>query len=294
VFNGLRKVVDALALESIVYLGFGSVWFSDFILAHRDLRIDTMLSIESNPIIFKRALFNRPYRTIQVFEGDSDDVIPELLIEPEYQDRPWIVWLDYDGPLDEKCRDEMSYLINNLPPNSALIMTCNARPYKYGKPAKRVESLNSLFGDSIGMTLVDSMVEDEVPFINTLRQAIENFMLSTALQNSRAGGFVPAFNIGYQDGPPMVTVGGILPSVGNASTIQGLTRRKSWEGLVKHPITTAPLTMKEVGALQAQLPSRTRITRKRVQRLGFDLDEHQIDSFARHYLLYPNFVQAAT
>jgi hypothetical protein len=294
VFNGLRRVADTLALENMVYLGFGSVWFSDFVLAHRGLRINTMLSIESNPIIYRRALFNRPFRTVQVFEGESDDLIPELLTNDEFLDRPWIVWLDYDGPIDEKCLNELAYLVNNLPQNSALITTCNARPHRYGKPAKRVDSLNSLFGDLIGMTLDDSMVENDVPFMNTLRQAIENFLLSTALQNARAGGFVPAFNVGYQDGPPMVTVGGILPSVGNTSTVQGLTRKRDWEGLVSHPITTAPLTMKEVGALQAQLPSRKKITRKRVQRLGFDLEEEQIDSFARHYLLYPNFVQAAT
>jgi hypothetical protein len=293
VFNGLRKIVDTLALENMVYLGFGSVWFSDFVIAHRDLRIDTMISIESDPIIFKRAQFNRPYRTLRVVEGESDEVIPDLLTEQRYLDRPWIVWLDYDGPINEKCLDELSYLINNLPPNSALIMTCSARPHRYAKPAKRADSLNELFGDSMGMTLDDSMVDEDVSFMNTLRQAIENFLLSTALQNARAGGFVPAFNLGYQDGSPMVTVGGILPSVGNTSTAQSLTRKKHWGGRVKQPITTAPLTMKEVGALQSLLPSRTRLTRKRVERLGFDLEEKQIESFANHYLLYPNFVQIA-
>lgn len=277
----------------MVYLGFGSVWFSDFVIAHRDLRIDTMISIESNPIIFKRAQFNRPFRTIRVVEGESSEVIPVLLTEQEYLDRPWIVWLDYDGPIEEKCLGELSYLINNLPPNSALIMTCSARPHRYAKPAKRVAALNALFGDSIGMTLDDSMVEDDIPFMNTLRQAIENFLVSTALQNARAGGFVPAFNLGYQDGSPMVTVGGILPSIGNLSTVQSLTQKKRWEGRLEQPISTAPLTMKEVSALQSQLPSRAKLTRNRVQRMGFDLEEKQIEAFASHYLLYPNFVQIA-
>ena len=294
VFGGLRKIVDALGLSDLVYVGFGSVWFSDFMIAHRDLRIETMVSIESNSIVFKRAQFNRPFRTIDIFKGLSADVIPVLLTKKKYVDRPWIVWLDYEKPIDQDSVNELSDLVNTLPPNSALIVTCNARAQRYGGATKRIDWLQALFGDAVESTLTQSMVDDDVSFMDTLRRTMQNFLLSTALQNARAGGYVPAFSLGYQDGSPMVTVGGILPGIANVSTVQGVVRKRNWEGLVNKPIITAPLTMKEVAALQSQLPNRLKLTRKHIRSLGFDLEEKQIESFASHYLLYPNFAQISS
>ena len=79
VFDGLRRIIDTCALEDLIYIGLGSVWFTDFILAHRNLGIETMFSIEQDDIVFKRAEFNKPYRTLEVIHGESQDVVPELL-----------------------------------------------------------------------------------------------------------------------------------------------------------------------------------------------------------------------
>src|SRR5215469_15284764 len=78
VFDGIRLILNQLSAMNAVYIGFGSAWFSDFLLAHRILGIQEMISIEADPVTYKRAVFNRPYRTLEVLEGESSDRTPEL------------------------------------------------------------------------------------------------------------------------------------------------------------------------------------------------------------------------
>jgi hypothetical protein len=291
VFENLRNIISALSLRKMVYVGLGSVWFSDFLLAHRDLRVESMVSIEEDPITYRRASFNKPFRTLSVREGKSVDVLPDLLRNETLNNRPWIVWLDYDAVIDETSLEEIASLLNSLPADSFLVVTCNAQPNLYRQLHERVSYLESLFGDAIQENLTNGMVKDDTSFMNILRKALDNFMLSTALQIARPGGYESAFNIAYRDGAPMVTVGGFLPSPANATAAAKLIRSKNWSGRVEKAIITPPLTSKEVAVLQAQLPRVRKLTRRQIQRLGFDLDEAQIESFQNHYLKYPTFVQ---
>jgi len=48
IFDGVRLLQDRLDLERLIYVGFGSIWFTDFMLAHKILRIDDMVSIEGD------------------------------------------------------------------------------------------------------------------------------------------------------------------------------------------------------------------------------------------------------
>jgi hypothetical protein len=47
VFAGVRALQDSLD-PAQVYVGFGSIWFTDFVMAHKMLRIDDMVSIEGD------------------------------------------------------------------------------------------------------------------------------------------------------------------------------------------------------------------------------------------------------
>ena len=39
-----------LHLERLAYIGLGSIWFTDFVLAHKVLEVDDMISIEQHDI----------------------------------------------------------------------------------------------------------------------------------------------------------------------------------------------------------------------------------------------------
>src|SRR4051812_48943425 len=75
-FDALTAGASLIGAEP-VYVGLGSLWFQDFQMAHRYLGVKTMFSIEGDASIYKRAAFNRPFRTIEVLEGLSDVVVPQ-------------------------------------------------------------------------------------------------------------------------------------------------------------------------------------------------------------------------
>src|SRR5271166_4088439 len=107
VFDGVRALQSAMGLERLVYVGFGSIWFTDFVLAHKLLGIEDMVSIESNPVGFRRATFNSPYATVRVRQGNSYEILPDLYNDHLIAGRPWMVWLDYDYDLNESLRDDI-------------------------------------------------------------------------------------------------------------------------------------------------------------------------------------------
>lgn len=292
VFDGARLIVDRLRLTDLVYVGLGSVWFSDFHQAHRQLDIETMVSIEADDITHARALYNAPYRTVKVLKGVSDEIIPDLLARDSLRNRPWMVWLDYDRTIDEQKLQELTDLVVALPADSFLITTFSATGGPYGKqPASRPARLKQLFGDAAPEDLdVDECKEEALARV--LAQATQDFLLTKALDYSRPGAYVPAFRLTYKDGTPMVTVGGFLPSVANQAEAAAATADASWVGIVDNTIDTPPLTAKESLALQEALPAASApLTRADVQTMGFDLEDGQVESFQRHYLRYPTFSQ---
>lgn len=292
VFDGARLLIDELHLESLVYVGLGSVWFTDFHLAHRSLGIQDMFSVEADQVVYERAQFNRPYRCVEVLQGQSSDVLPALLERERLQGRPWVVWLDYDRAMDEDKLQELKALVVDLPADSLLLTTFNASGRPYGTPAAREQRLQSLFGDAAPTGLsVDYYKEDS--FAQVLAQCVENTLLSKALDVARPGSYVPAFSLTYQDGTRMATVGGLLPSPARRDRADEVIESAKWEGKVDGMIRTAPLTLKESLALQEALPREQPLTREEVQDMGFDLDEDHIRSFQRHYLRYPSFVELA-
>jgi hypothetical protein len=64
-------------IEDYVYVGFGSVWFSDFALFHRALGIKRMISIEQAETARDRIEANKPFQ-IPVIYNQSTNVLPTL------------------------------------------------------------------------------------------------------------------------------------------------------------------------------------------------------------------------
>lgn len=291
VFDGLRRLAEVIDLKSARYVGFGSVWFTDFQKAHKELHLEEMISIEGDEIGFSRAQFNKPFRTVRVEKGLSGDVLPMLLNEDALVVAPWIIWLDYDGGLDEGVADDLQLLVERAPPNSVLLATINgAGQRKYGKPKDRPTLLKNVLGDVVPDDLrVEDCDDKHLP--NTLAVNMLAYMQSVGVAVARPGGFVPAFSLTYRDGASMTTVGGVLPQRGAVPAVRELVSSQSWEGFIGQPITAPLLTIREAAALQAKLPGGRKLTRRMVKSLGFDLDDEQIQAFERYYRYYPSYAQ---
>jgi hypothetical protein len=201
-----------------------------------------------------------------------------------------MVWLDYDYELDESVKDDIRSVIENSPRNSILLVTFDGKDDRYGDLSRRPGLLRSVLG---------SVVPDELPIEaceggrmrDTLADLVLGSMGAIAADISRPGGFVPAFRAIYQDGPPMVTVGGVLPAAENAQSARSLVGAANWPCRPQKPIKAPHLTIREAAVLQSQLPCRQSLSRKDVQALGFDLEEEQIEAFQNYYRQYPAFAQ---
>lgn len=290
IFEGVRQLQSQLDLEKLAYIGFGSIWFSDFIAAHKILKIDDMVSIEGNEVGYQRALFNVPFATIRVMNGLSNEVLPTLLDDHLISNRPWLIWLDYDYAFCEANRDDSRLLIESAPQNSILIVTFNAHEMEYGRGPERPDRLRQLFGSVVPDDLSKNACKDD-RMQETLANLCLDYFKSVAADLARPGGFLPAFRILYKDAAPMVTVGGILPAKGAVPAATSVVANIQWPCKPPGVIIAPNLTIREASVLQSQLPCESPLTRTKVKALGFDLEESQIETFQRYYKQYPAFAQ---
>ena len=293
VFEGLRLLQHDLDLENLLYVGMGSILFADFQQAHKALHIDDMISIEADEIGFKRAKFNLPYKTVRVEAGFTHDVLPFLLANRRLTARPWLIWLDYTSGLNEAVIGDIRRIIENAPPNSIAIATFSASGRTLGKPANRAVRLRALLGSVVPDEIaIDDCVDERLS--KTLLELTANFMVSVAASAARPGGFVTAFQLAYRDTTPMVTVGGIMPSKGAVPASTAIVSATNWPGIAKEPIAAPLLTLKEAAVMTAQLPRSGALSRKSIQKLGFDLHDEEVRSFQKYYRYYPIYAQIAT
>jgi hypothetical protein len=293
IFDGLRRLQGRLALSRQVYIGFGSIWFTDFVMAHKQMAIDDMISIEKDDVGYARAVFNQPYRTVVVKHGDSSEVLRTLLEDARADTRPWVVWLDYDSAFKDSIRSDLTTVVEQAPENSSLLVTIKARSGKYGKPHQRADRLKALFPGVVPEALTNDDFQDSV-LGGKLAQFTLDLMKSVAANKSRPGGFIPAFKVAYRDSTPMITIGGMLPSPVNASAVSNFVAQMDWRCFPQKEIVAPHLTLREASVLQSQLPSNRPLTKDDVKNLGFDLADDQIEAFSTYYREYPAFAQVVS
>ena len=290
VFNGIRTLQSRLQLEQMVYVGLGSIWFTDFVMAHMLLEISDMVSIESDQTGYRRAVFNAPYATVRVCHGQSSQVLPTLYGDKIIRERPWVVWLDYDSDFNESLTDDIRSVIENAPENTVFLVTFNGKDDKYGIPEQRPSRLRELFGDVVPDTLSKPECKGD-QMQETLANLAIDFMKSVAAESVRPGGFIPAFRAIYKDTTTMVTVGGLMPSREKATIAENVVKETNWKCRPEKRIVAPHLTIREATILQSQLPRASGLSRNLVQSLGFDLENEQIEVFEKYYREYPAFAQ---
>src|SRR5438132_366806 len=96
VFEACRRLNHFGNLEEYRYVGFGSYFFHDFRIVHRELGICDMVTIEGDYTLEERVRYNQPYACIDIRMGWSNKVLPLLNWE-----KPSVIWLDYTAKLNE-------------------------------------------------------------------------------------------------------------------------------------------------------------------------------------------------
>lgn len=247
IFDPLRELED-FPIPSYRYLGFGAIWFTDFLLAHKHLGITKMLSIEQSSKQYTRAEYNKPYACIEVKNDWSSNILPDL--KSDLGECPFIAWLDYDTSLlHASIEEDVQHLCDPARSGSIVVVTVNSEPISYGGK----HSSNSEAIDKITKTLDNTRIDDDaklarirghvesikgtnahrraameesygkymppnlsnsdfsgIDLQKTLASTVSEILNERVYQDSFCAHFEELYRMTYKDGARMLTVGGMI------------------------------------------------------------------------------------
>lgn len=300
VFEVLSILSPVLNFPAYRYIGLGAPWFVDFVLAHKYLMIEDMISIEKDEILTERAVFNKPYACVKVIHGDSETVLPDLDLEKQRL----LVWLDYDSSLEGSVLTDLSMLCQRAQIGSTIIVTINAHRERLPLLDENDKEYEN-FADRMRAYAGD-LITAHIPKKAETGSGYPPYLVSVLFahmkrQVRKAGkkgqALLPLFNIGYSDNAPMITVGGAIVDEAREKLIREALKDKKMEEFLDEQyhlkIGVPPLTFKEKAGLDQLLPCVDPPTEKDIEELGFRLKPKQIKAYHRFYRQYPMFGEMA-
>ena len=187
------------------YVGMGGNRFYDFLLMHKTFGITRMVSLEHDRKMMPRAVFNNPYKFIEVLPVSSQDFI----FSDEFTG-PSIYWMDYDCRISQGIIDDIGSLGRKVTPGDFVFFTvCGDIPRRFDGVSgqRRLLDVREIFGDFANDLDVEDM--ENANFPSTVHQ-IMNKALQHTFVVRRDGTFQILFQVEYADGVNMITVGGVF------------------------------------------------------------------------------------
>lgn len=197
------------------YTGMGSVYFVDFILFHKLLGLNKLLSVEIDDTIEKRINFNKPFDEVDIEVGHPiGDIIPTLSPDEKH-----ILWLDYDDLVRREQLGDVVLAASSLSPGSILLITVDSEAPQGKGPKQWQKHFEREAEEYLGKKkkLADFSLS-KLPELNAhiLGQAINQGIVA------RPGvSFLPMFNFVYKDGHRMITVGGMIATATERRRLKG-------------------------------------------------------------------------
>lgn len=279
-------------LTNYIYIGFGSVFFTDFVLFHQRLGFEEMYSIEKVVGDEARVRFNVPYACIDVRMGESNVRLPELPL----REKRSVVWLDYDGRLSESVLNDVRSFVRGAASGSALVVPVNVEPdeivpegdidgARVGAFARRFERTSLPFDLSGGHLDGESLPNT---YVRVLGMAVDGAVRArnAGVRHLEDIRMHPIMRVEYSDGAKMLTMGWVLVIGAEESRFASCNFERLGLGKPSVPrtIRVPNVTLREARALDAQLPGADwkAITSP-------PLPEREREEYAKIYRYYPVF-----
>lgn len=290
-----RRLTPFSRIENYVYVGFGSIWFSDFSLFHRSLGIKKMISIEKSTTAEKRIEENKPFR-IPVIYSHSKDALPKLEWSKHH-----LLWLDYDDPLCPEMLHDMQTVASRAMSGTVLTISvqCSQAPQVAEADSdSQSDSPNALsrFINLFGRERVPhGTVETDLYSwrLGRLSRKLvtQEIEAGLAIRNSSSHEnqmrFKQICEIEYEDGAKMTTLVGIFYSPEEAHLIDQChfeTLDFLATSLKPIRINVPKLTVRELKKLESQLP----LGEGNNLQIGH-IPQSDADNFVSLYRYLPNF-----
>lgn len=296
--DSLRCLSPFGELTTYRYVGFGSTYFSDFILFHKSLHIEDMISIEKETNAKVRFEYNRPFGCIKIEYGNSYEVLPTL----EWSKKS-IVWLDYDSPLEKKILDDIDTLTTKLVSGSVLIVTVSAEPERPQEEGLSIEKIHEFRKDKLQEKLTNEKIPIDLKSIdltgknlaklykriidNQLEQSLSN--ANSARSKDKKLNYKQIFDFRYADGSRMLTVGWLIFEQSYDELAKQCKFSNNFniaEVNKPYEIKIPNLTLKETQYLDSQMPTDNCNT---VNRICIPLKDVKL--YAELYKYFPSFVE---
>jgi hypothetical protein len=206
-----RLVMETISLSQyagvdvskLPFVGMGGTKYIDFTLAHKMLGVKRFTSIEHDETLWARCDFNKPFNSINLFEGPAADFLAEVGF-PE----PAIVWFDLEKMASKDARDDIVGAATSIKPGSFLFVTATAEMPEELLNLKMIQRLANL--KARFEPLADRLQEG---WMNKKDFHLASARLAKAFCSYGFGGrsdgtFFPLVYLSYRDSNWMTTVGG--------------------------------------------------------------------------------------
>lgn len=307
----MQKLSHFQNIETYQYVGFGSTYFSDFSLIHRMFGIEKMTSIEQDKNNSHRFEFNKPYSCIEMIFDNSNDALNDI---DWYI--PTVLWLDYDSKLDNGMFKDINTFFSQAQPSSMFIISIDIKPddppldqemtakeikeFRLNKLMKRVNPIklpynieNRNLGIKGNNELAYEIVNDQITeALNTRNGVIQDPKKEIFFQQ--------IFNIYYNDGTPMLTIGGIIFQESQREIVETakFNDLKFYTDIGESfRIEVPSLTFKEIYTLNELLPDHVNIgtgkidpSMQKKSKLP-ELSDDDVKKYAKVYRYFPTFAE---
>jgi hypothetical protein len=284
-YLGLIKV--GFSLPNYHYVGFGSIFYVDFKILHKFLRMTRMTSIEGYPDLWPRCRYNLPFDTVSLFEGMSSGFMSGL-----DRDELYLAWLDYDFSLNEIVAGDMTAFTALARAGSMVFVTID------------LEKPKELDGDSPGHFF--EFYQQEMPDFSFAGMTVENFKpavreqtivtmaercFTQGLRGRSNFSFEHLVRLAYADGHRMLTIGGMVADEPVRQSLAALPISELWflsrtEGETPIEIPKFVFTQKEIAVLEQRLPTTAKVpTHTGVKQADFE-------AFRKFYRYWPSYSEA--
>lgn len=284
-----RRLSVLGAVEAYRYIGFGSIYFSDFYLIHKALGITNMISIEHHREDESRFRFNLPFSCIDMRFGEATEVLAELS-----WDAPTILWLDYDYSLAATVLAGVAFFIANAPPGSVLAVTVDADIKEPNE--EDLSKLTTELGRSRIPAGLDAATLRGWGTASVFKDIINSEIQSTLTarngpRRSNEIHYQQLFDFNYSDGTRMLTTGGILYTEFERRHLDGAFTgldflKTDAASRDAYEIRVPKLTYRELRHLDKQLPCDTPSD---LQAEG--IPHEDLERYSQVYRYFPTFAE---
>lgn len=293
----LAKLSSFYSLNSYQYIGFGSHYFSDFILFHKYLHISDMISMEKDIANKTKYNFNLPLSCIHIEFGESNELLPKFNYE-----KPTILWLDYDKRFNPSMLEDIDTFAQNCISGSTLFISFNSQPHRLNnlKAEFEVEEDDGLYERKIRLEVSDQYFPHDFTekgirrwenYSNLIRNSITSRIIDTLTNRNISDKkyfFKQLCFFNYKDDAEMTTIGFIffeekdheLYDLCKFNELDFFQERE-----IPYEINIPNLTLKEIKTLMENMPH---LTENKLPKGIFQ--KNDIENFRKIYKYFPTYL----